>query len=65
MQIIFLIKYEITQEPQRPYRYINEDFLWRREKMEITPMHPSDLFIEVVGDVNTVVGQWRAYQWRL
>jgi hypothetical protein len=33
--------------------------------MEITPMHPSDLFIEVVGDVNTVVGQWRAYQWRL
>ena len=56
-----LLEYKLPEEAQRLYRYINADLLWGIKKMGITLMGPGDLFIEITGDINTVVGQWRAY----
>lgn len=56
-----LLEYKLTEDAQRLYRYINADLLWGMKKMGVTLMGPGDLFIEIVGDLNTVVGQWRAY----
>lgn len=56
-----LLEYKLAEEAQRLYRYINADLLWGMKKMGITLMGPGDLFIEITSDVNTIVGQWRAY----
>lgn len=54
-----LLGYKLTENTQNLYRYINEDLLWGMKKMGVTLMGPLDLAVEVIGDINTLVGQWR------
>lgn len=54
--------YKLTENAQRLYRYVNADLLWGMKTMGINLMGPGDRVIEILGDANTLIGQWRANQ---
>lgn len=54
--------YKLAEDAQRLYRYINADLLWGMKTMGINLMGPGDRVIEILGDTNTLIGQWRANQ---
>lgn len=56
-----LLAYKLTEEATRLYRYINADLLWGMKQMGMKIMSKKELVLEVLGDTNTVFGQYRAY----
>ncbi|SUW65207.1 Uncharacterised protein [Buttiauxella agrestis] len=56
-----LLAYKLTEEATRLYRYINADLLWGMKQMGMKIMSKKELILEVLGDANTVFGQYRAY----
>ncbi|WP_171996453.1 DUF4225 domain-containing protein [Salmonella enterica] len=52
----------IAEDAQSLYRHINADFLWGMKKMGVTLMGPFEIMVEVAGDINTFIGQWRGLQ---
>ncbi|MGK7285174.1 DUF4225 domain-containing protein [Buttiauxella agrestis] len=56
-----LLAYKLTEEATRLYRYINADLLWGMKQMGMKIMSKKELILEVLGDTNTVIGQYRAY----
>lgn len=56
-----LLAYKLTEEATRLYRYINADLLWGMKQMGMKMMSKKELVLEVLGDANTVFGQYRAY----
>lgn len=57
-----MLGYKLAEDAQRLYRYINADLLWGMKKMGIDLIGPGEILIEILGDTNTLVGQWRANQ---
>lgn len=56
-----LLAYKLTEDATRLYRYINADLLWDMKQMGMKLMSKKELVLEVLGDANTVFGQYRAY----
>lgn len=57
-----MLGYKLAEDAQRLYRYVNEDLLWGMKKLGITLMGPGDIILEIWGDANTLLGQWRSNQ---
>lgn len=57
-----LLGCKLAEDAARLYRYVNADLLWGMKEIGYKTMSADELIVELIGDVNTVAGQYRAYQ---
>ncbi|TDB62566.1 DUF4225 domain-containing protein [Photorhabdus khanii] len=56
-----LLGYKLEPDSQRLYRYINADLLDGLKRQGIETMNYKEIALEIIGDVNTVYGQYKSY----
>ncbi|RAX13305.1 DUF4225 domain-containing protein [Photorhabdus bodei] len=61
MSINGLLGYRLEPDSQRLYRYINADLLVSLKQLGMETMSYKEITLEVLGDMNTVYGQYRSY----
>ncbi|MCW7550952.1 DUF4225 domain-containing protein, partial [Photorhabdus sp. APURE] len=61
MSINGLLGYKLEPDSQRLYRYINADLLDGLKRQGIETMNYKEVALEIIGDVNTVYGQYKSY----
>uniref|UniRef100_UPI0036DB1DCC DUF4225 domain-containing protein n=1 Tax=Photorhabdus sp. RM322S TaxID=3342825 RepID=UPI0036DB1DCC len=61
MSLNGLLGYKLEPDSQRLYRYINADLLDGLKRQGIETMNYKEIAFEIIGDVNTVYGQYKSY----
>ncbi|WP_445374357.1 DUF4225 domain-containing protein [Photorhabdus tasmaniensis] len=61
MSLNGLLGYKLEPDSQRLYRYINADLLDGLKRQGIEIMNYREITLEIIGDVNTVYGQYKSY----
>jgi hypothetical protein len=57
-----LLGCKLAEDTARLYRYVTADLLWGIKEIGYKKISADELIVELIGDINTVAGQYRAYQ---